>query len=163
MTQISEGQMYKPIKNVTTYPKPYHCLDLGEYFTPLVDPNDSDDAILAWQQSEMHNISIQEDSELEPELESDSKEVEEFLRDDDPTPLKMGTLKTAYKEMNLGTNEDPKNINVYEGLISEEFTIWYNFFKSNKSAFAWTYKDLKGVPPDICEHQIILEDNVKPI
>jgi hypothetical protein len=91
----SEGEMYEPIKHVTTYPKPYHCLGLGEYFTPLVDPNDSDDAILAWQQSEVHNISIQEDSELEPELESDSKEVEEFLRDDDPTPLKMGTLKIA--------------------------------------------------------------------
>jgi hypothetical protein len=67
----SEGEIYEPIKNVTTYPKPYHCLGLGEYFTPLVDPNDSDDAILAWQQSEVHNISIQEDSELEPELESD--------------------------------------------------------------------------------------------
>jgi hypothetical protein len=65
--------------------------------------------------------------------------------------------------MNLGTNEDPKNINVYDGLTLEEFTIWYHFFKSNKSAFAWTYKDLKGVPPEICEHQIILEDNVKPI
>jgi hypothetical protein len=26
------------------------------YFTPLVDPNDSDDAILAWQQSEVHNM-----------------------------------------------------------------------------------------------------------
>jgi hypothetical protein len=103
----SEGEMYEPIKHVTTYPKPYHCLGLGEYFTPLVDPNDSDDAILAWQQSEVHNISIQEDSELEPELESDSKEMEEFLRDDDPTPLKMDTLKIAYKEMNLGTNEDP--------------------------------------------------------
>jgi hypothetical protein len=75
----------------------------------------------------------------------------------------MGTLKIAYKEMNLGTNEDPKNINVYDGLTPEEFTIWYKFFKSNKSAFAWTYKDLKGVPPEICEHQIILENNVKPI
>jgi hypothetical protein len=65
--------------------------------------------------------------------------------------------------MNLGTDQDPKNINVYDGLSPEEFTTWHKFFKANKSAFAWTYKDLKGVPPDICEHQIILEDNVKSI
>ena len=83
--------------------------------------------------------------------------------DDDPTLLKMGTLKTTYKAMNLGIEEDPKNINVYEGLTLEEFTKWYQFFKSNKSAFAWTYKDLKGVPLEICKHQITLEDNVKPI
>jgi hypothetical protein len=159
----SEREIYEPIKQVASNSKSYQCLGLGEYFTPLIDPNDSDDAILAWQQSEVYNISIQEDSEPEPELESDSKELEDFLMNDDPTPLTMGTLKIAYKEMNLGTDQDPKNINVYEGLSSEEFTTWHKFFKDNKSAFAWTYKDLKGVPPDICEHQIILEDNVKPI
>lgn len=158
----SEGEMYEPVKHVASNPTSYTRLGPGEYFTPLEDPNDSDDAILAWQQS-VCNISVQDGSELEPECESDSKELEELLMDDDPTPLKMGTLKTAYKEMNLGTEEDPKNINVYEGLTPEEFTMWYQFFKSNKSAFAWTYKDLKGVPPKICEHQIILEDNAKPV
>jgi hypothetical protein len=159
----SEGKRYEPIKHVASNSKTYHSLGPGEYFTPLIDPNDSNDAILAWQQSEVCNISIQEDSELELECESDSKELEELLMDDDPTPLKMDTLKIAYKEMNLGTNKDPKNINFYEGLTPEEFTNWYRFFKSNKSTFAWTYKDLKGVPPEICEHQIILEDNFKPI
>jgi hypothetical protein len=83
----SEGEMYEPIKHVAFNSKPYHCLGPGEYFTSLIDPNDSDDAILAWQQSEVCNIRIQEGSELELEFESDSKEFE----DDDPTPLKMGT------------------------------------------------------------------------
>jgi hypothetical protein len=159
----SEGEMYEPIKHVASNSKSYQCLGLDEYFTPSVDPNDSDDAILAWQQSEVYNISIQEDSEPEPKFESDSKELEDFLMNDDPTPLTMGTLKIAYKEMNLGTDQDPKNINVYDGLSPEEFTTWHKIFKANKAAFAWTYKDLKGVPPDICEPHIILEDNVKPI
>jgi hypothetical protein len=159
----SEGEMYEPIKHVVTTSKSYQCLGLGEYFTPLVNHNNSDDAILAWQKSEVCNISIQEDSEPEPKFESDSKELEDFLMNDDPTPLTMDTLKIAYKEMNLGTDQDPKNINVYDGLSPEEFTTWHKFFKANKSTFAWTYKDLKGVPPDICEHQIILENNVKAI
>jgi len=89
--------------------------------------------------------------------------MEICLIDEDTTPLKMGTLKTAHKTMNLGSEDDPKNINVYEGLNVEEFTKWNQFFMSNKFVFAWTYKDLKGVPPNICEHQIILEDNAKPI
>ena len=29
--------------------------------------------------------------------------------------------------------------------------------------FAWTYKDLKGIPPNVCEHLIILEPNTKPV
>jgi hypothetical protein len=45
----SEREMYEPIKHVASNSKSYRCLGLGEYFTPLVDPNDSDDAILAWQ------------------------------------------------------------------------------------------------------------------
>ena len=111
---------------------------------------------MAWQQSKVCNISIQEDLELELELQSNSKELEDLLMDNDPIFLKMGTIKIAYKEMNFETNKDPKNINVYNGLIPEGFIIWYKFFKSNKSAFAWTYKDLKGVHPEICEHQIIV-------
>jgi hypothetical protein len=132
----SEREMYEPIKHVASNLKSYQCLGLDEYFTPLVDPNDSDNAILAWQQSEVCNISIQEDSEPEPEFESDSKELEDFLMNDDPTPLSMGTLKIAYKEMNLGTDQDPKNINIYDGLSTEEFTTWHKFFKANNSAFA---------------------------
>jgi hypothetical protein len=48
---------------------------------------------------------------LEPELEFEvgSKELEDLLMDDDPTPLKMGTLKIAYKEMNLGIDQDLRN------------------------------------------------------
>jgi hypothetical protein len=131
----SEEEMYEPIKHVATTSKSYQRLGLGEYFILLVDPNDSDDAILAWQQSEVCNISIQEDSKPESEFESDSKKLDDFLMNDDPTPLTMGTLKIDYKEMNLGIDQDPKNINVYDGLSLQEFTTWHKFFKANKLAF----------------------------
>ena len=45
----SEGEMYEPIKHVASNSTPYTCLGLGEYLIPLIDPNDSNDAILAWQ------------------------------------------------------------------------------------------------------------------
>ena len=31
------------------------------------------------------------------------------------------------------------------------------------STFAWSYKDLKGIPPEVCQHHIILEEGAKPI
>lgn len=36
------------------------------------------------------------------------------------------------------------------------------FFKSYKDAFAWTYKDMKGIPPNICKHKIEIEPDAKP-
>ena len=32
-----------------------------------------------------------------------------------------------------------------------------------KHAFAWSYKDLKGVKPEICQHYIDLEPGTKPV
>ena len=31
------------------------------------------------------------------------------------------------------------------------------------STFAWLCKDLKGIPPEVCQHHIILEEGAKPI
>ena len=53
----SKGEMYEPIKQVASNPAPYTYLGSGDYFTPLIDPNNLDDAILPWQQS-ICNISI---------------------------------------------------------------------------------------------------------
>ena len=38
-----------------------------------------------------------------------------------------------------------------------------NFFTNEKDAFAWTYRDLKGIPPEVCQHKIVLEEGVKPV
>ena len=40
---------------------------------------------------------------------------------------------------------------------------WYNFFKNNIKVFAWTYKDLRGVPPEVCQHKIVLEEGTAPV
>jgi transposase InsO family protein len=71
--------------------------------------------------------------------------------------------KDVCKEMNLGTDEVPKIIKVYEKISHTEWKYWYNFFKRNIHVFAWTYKDLRGVPPEVCEHKIVLEEGVAPV
>ena len=73
-------------------------------------------------------------------------------------PIKNYVSKDVYKEMNRGTEEVPKIIKVHEKLSKTEWQYWYNVFKRNIKIFAWTYKDLKGIPPEICEHKIVLEE-----
>ena len=33
----------------------------------------------------------------------------------------------------------------------------------HKSAFAWIYADLRGIPAEITEHRIVLEEDARPI
>lgn len=35
-------------------------------------------------------------------------------------------------------------------------------FREYKDVFAWTYKDLKGIPPSIAQHRIELEKDIPP-
>jgi len=65
--------------------------------------------------------------------------------------------------MNLGTKENPKIIKVYTKMTKVEFKYWFSFFKRHKSSFTWSYTNLKGVPPEICEHKIVLEPDAKPV
>ena len=146
---------------------PYKSIGLGEYFIPLANIDDSDDAILAWENSKVLNVSVENNSELEPELPSDNQEMGDMFAKSDTTPLQRKffkeSLNTPLQEMNLGTKQDPKIIKVYSNMTKVEFNYWYGFFKRHKNSFAWSYTDFKGVPPEICEHRIELEPDAKPI
>jgi hypothetical protein len=142
---------------------PYRCVGLGDYFIPLNNIDDLDDAILARENSEVLNISIAESSELEPEQPSDTQELVDLFAYSDPTSLHKESLKTPLQSMNLGIEEVPKIINIYSKMTKVEFKYWYNFFKRHKGVFAWNYTDLKGVPSEICEHKIDLEPDAKPV
>jgi hypothetical protein len=34
--------------------------------------------------------------------------------------------------------------------------------KEYKNVFAWTYKDLKGIPPELAQHKIELDTTIPP-
>jgi hypothetical protein len=101
------------------------------------------------------------ESEPKPPFETDSKESQENMSHTYLPDFKA--TKSDCVEMNLGTIEEPKSIKVFKGLTPKMVNEWLEFFRDTQDVFAWTYKDLKEVPPDICQHRIVLESNAKPI
>ena len=61
------------------------------------------------------------------------------------------------KEINLGTKEEPKMVRVGKDIEEKYEKKLIEVLKSYKDAFAWTYEDMKGIPPHICEHKIEIE------
>ena len=176
----------EPIHNIGSHHSQGVSLGMGEYYFPL-DQGDSDDAILQWQKS-VCNISttripmdehplggrkskyLTEVLHIETSSPEEKTEVAPALEEDwedamfsSSTPIKSYVAKDVCKEMNLGTEEIPKIIKIYEKISNIEWKYWFNFFKRNMQVFAWTYKDLRGVPPEVCEHKIVLEEGATPV
>jgi len=51
-------------------------------------------------------------------------------------------------KLNLGIKENPQYIKVNAQLTKEKTKELQMFLKEFKDVFAWTYKDLKGIPPE---------------
>ena len=150
--------------NYVTRAKPlFRSVSPGEYFMSKNQIEDSDDEILVWENAPVFNITmdVEVESDLEPPYLTDSDELNENLsysQFPEFQPPKSECIK-----MNLGTQEEPKNIQIYKEMSPKEREEWLQFFKKYKNVFAWTYKDLKGIPKEVCQHRIILEPNTKPI
>ena len=150
--------------NYITRERPlFKSLSPGEYFMSKNQIEDSDDEILAWKNALVFNITLEVEVESEPEPPyiTDSDEMNENLSYSYLPELQPP--KSECVEMNLGTQEDPKTIRIYKNLNLKEYEEWFQFLIKCKSASAWTYKDLKGIPREVCQHHIILEPNTKPV
>ena len=55
--------------------------------------------------------------------------------------------EATVKTMNLGDEANPKNILVGDDWNPILKAATFKIFMQYKDVFAWTYKDLKGVPP----------------
>jgi hypothetical protein len=67
------------------------------------------------------------------------------------------------KEINLGTEEEPKMVRVGKDIEEKYEKKLIQLLKSYKDAFSWTYEDMKGIPPHICQHKIEIEPDAKPL
>lgn len=67
------------------------------------------------------------------------------------------------KEINLGTEEEPRMVRVGKDIEEKYEKKLIQLLKSYKDVFAWTYEDMKGIPPHICEHKIEIEPDAKPV
>ena len=65
--------------------------------------------------------------------------------------------------MNLGDDIEPKNILVGDNWNPVLKAAAFKIFLEYKDVFAWTYKDLKGVPPELCVHRIPLVEGALPV
>ena len=66
------------------------------------------------------------------------------------------------KNLNLGTLEDPELVKIAKDLGEYKAKI-KDLLLRFKDVFAFTYKDMKGIPPHMCEHKIELQPETKPI
>ena len=58
--------------------------------------------------------------------------------------------------------EEPQPAWIATDLDPEEEELLIKTLKEYKDVFAWSYKDLKGVDPDICQHTIPMKEDAKP-
>lgn len=64
------------------------------------------------------------------------------------------------KKINIGTEVEPKLVtigNYWDQEIEQATTLFVEY----KDVFAWSYKDLKGIPFELGEHKIELLENAK--
>jgi hypothetical protein len=84
---------------------------------------------------------------------------EKFKR---PTNTKPRSSTLLYEAVNLGTEQDPKNINLGKNCTFAEKAAFVKLFREYKDIFAWTYQDLKTYDMKIIQHVIPLKENAKP-
>ena len=86
-----------------------------------------------------------------------------------PKREKPTTTRQSYegpedaKQVDLAANgEEPRLVWIATDLFLTEEALLISTLKEYKDVFAWSYKDLKGIDPTICQHTIPMKDTAKP-
>lgn len=75
--------------------------------------------------------------------------------------LQSSTLR--FELINLGTKDNPQNINLGLGLSSEERIMFIRLLHKYKNVFTWKYDDLKTYDTSIIQHMILMLSEQKPV
>ena len=73
----------------------------------------------------------------------------------------MGESYMGQKMDLANPSEEPRPVYIATDLTPEEEELLITTLKEYKDVFAWSYKDLKGVDPTICQHTISMKDDAK--
>jgi hypothetical protein len=65
-------------------------------------------------------------------------------------------------KLNLGTNVEAQMVKTNAQLKTSKVLEVEQLLKEFKDVFAWTYKDLKGIPLGLAQHIIELETTIPP-
>lgn len=66
----------------------------------------------------------------------------------------MLTKEEQFIKLNMGTMEQPQCMKINAQLIMTQTCSLKIFLHDFKDLFAWTYKDLKGIPLELTRHKI---------
>jgi hypothetical protein len=75
---------------------------------------------------------------------------------------KTGSSCPIYETINLGTLENPKNVNLGKTVSKEDKKSYLKLFREYQDVFAWSYRELKTYDTRIIQHTIPLKSGVKP-
>ena len=71
---------------------------------------------------------------------------------------------TKVKEVNIATKrETPKPVFISIDLKVEEEQQLVLLLKEYRDCFASSYEDMKGIPPEVVQHTIPIQDDAKPV
>jgi hypothetical protein len=79
-----------------------------------------------------------------------------------PRNAKTGSSCPIYETINLGTPENPKNVNLGKTMSKEDRKSYLKLFKEYQDVFSWSYRELKTYDTHIIQHTIPLKSGVKP-
>ena len=79
-----------------------------------------------------------------------------------PTNMKIRSSSLRYKVVNLGTKQNPHNINLGTNCTHAKKETFMKLLKEYKDVFPWTYEDLKSYGTKIIQHIIPLKEDAKP-
>jgi len=66
------------------------------------------------------------------------------------------------KELNLGTNDEPRPIYVSSFLTPEEEKQYSELLSEYKDVFAWSYKEMPGLDPKVAVHRLSIKKGISP-
>src|SRR5262249_41216191 len=112
----------------------------------------------------VYEIAVDEDCpDNNPEPENEEDPAEQYAsgikRFDEPT----SAIEEPTKEINLGTEDDPKAVLISANLSPEEEAALVDVLKEYRDSFAWTYEDMPGLDSNLVEHHLPLKPGAKPV
>ncbi|KAL0406508.1 UNVERIFIED_CONTAM: hypothetical protein Slati_3964700 [Sesamum latifolium] len=92
-------------------------------------------------------------------------EIEEEDAEDAPIELEEGVKATIdeSREVNLGNTEDPRPIYTSASLTQEEEEAYIMILHEFKDVFAWSYKEMPGLDPNVAVHHLSVKKGARPV
>ncbi|XP_022899230.1 uncharacterized protein LOC111412525 [Olea europaea var. sylvestris] len=99
---------------------------------------------------------------------SDSKSENSIAIDElEPAPhtFEEGGQATVddLKQLNLGTEEDPRPVFVSALLNQKEESEYISLLHEYKDVFSWSYKEMPGLNPKVAVHHLAIRHGVRPV